>query len=214
MGGSARGGLNSDGFAFRVDFQHFPSAPRQGQPIADDRLGNHAADRLGVSLDGVFLGVGESGVELEVVNNPFGSHADNQAVFLRALQMVKLHPVAQNLAEVILGQRSKGWQSQHLLRQGRRRQFTGRQQNAQGLLVEQTEGKLHRLDGFNPFFLQVELDDGDRLEQLPRQLFRQGLPAPVGWLSAQTNRISAGLPRRPDRPKRCKKLDTDPGASS
>ena len=64
-------------------------------------------------------------------------------------------------------------EAQHAFCERSGREFACREQRGHSLMIEQAYRKVPRRDRLNPFLFQIELQNGDHLQQRPGQLIRR-----------------------------------------
>ena len=194
-----------------VDLLHNPDAARDGDLVPHRGRLDDGAELLRIAADGVFLVLLEDRVELEAVDHALTGQSHDEAAVFRALELIGFQQMLQQAAEVVLVDGSEGGEGQDPPGKLRRRHLTLRGQGAHGLVIEEGKGQTALARRFDPAVLQIELDQGDRLQQPPGNGLGQDGPR-LGVLLADDEphllRVAAptgaahALQKAGDRPRR------------
>ena len=159
-----------------VDLLDDPDPAGDGDLVPDRRRLDDGAQLLGTGPDGVLDVLLEDRVELVVVDDPLPGQAHDQAPVLRQVDVVDLQQVAQEQAVVILGDPVKTGQGQDPGGQLGGGHLAAGGQGAHGLVVEQAVGQALRPGRLHKPLLDIELDQGNALDQEPGDHLRQHGP--------------------------------------
>ena len=156
-----------------INLLYHPNATGNSNLVVDWWRFDNGAKFLRLTAHRVFLILLKHRIELEVVHLTLSRNAYDESAPLGALYMVGLEQMTQQHTEVVLCDIAEIAQRQHARCQFGWHHLTIGSQCGHGLMIKQAVGQTASARRLHPFLFQIELHQGDALQQLPGYGLRQ-----------------------------------------
>ena len=152
---------------FMIHFIDGPDTTGNGNLVTDWRRFDNGSQLLGIRAYRIFYILLEDSIELIVIYNTLTGKTRDQTSGFRPVNMICCDQMPQQDAVIILTDRFETVQCQHSGRQFSRRHFTVGRKRAHCLMIQKTVRVTSGAWGFYKPLFQIQLYQGDALDQIP-----------------------------------------------
>ena len=167
-------GMNVDQLSRQIQFLDLPNSACKREAVTDGWGRGDRADLFAFVLDGIVLAILEDGVEFKAFCQLFAAQTEDQTFVFRHFHVIVFDHGDEKLAVILFIDVGEGGKRENLFGKALGRIFARGGKNAERLLEHKAQG--HFLDGRRLYesFFDIELDDGNAADQLPRNELGKG----------------------------------------